>query len=118
MLWSASDGSPGPPIRKKQTLGRFAAAWGAILLPGSWKTSYMHRPKTLQIEACQAVAEGVRRWLARPYPGLPPAGKPKGRPLAEFEAEWTERQPDEYITRFYGAWPNPVEAALAPAPML
>lgn len=62
---------------------------------------------TVDHEATRAARDAVRRERLR-----------KGRPLAEFEAEWTERQPDEYITRFYGAWPNPVEAALAPAPML
>jgi len=39
-------------------------------------------------------------------------------PLAEFETEWNSRRPDEFVTRFYGSWPNPIEGELPAPPLL
>lgn len=40
------------------------------------------------------------------------------RPVREFEQEWSRRRPDEFVTRFFGAWPDPLAAELPPAPLL
>jgi hypothetical protein len=65
-------------------------------------------PDTLEIDhaATDAAREAVRRRRLE-----------RGRPLAEFEAEWNERRPDPWVTRYFGAWPNPAEAEL-PAPAM
>jgi acetophenone carboxylase len=31
----------------------------------------------------------------------------RGKPLAEFEAEWSKKSPPEPALQFYGAWPHP-----------
>ena len=35
------------------------------------------------------------------------ARKKRGRPYAEFEAEWLQKRPADEIIKRYGDWPNP-----------
>ncbi|MFQ5342032.1 MAG: hydantoinase B/oxoprolinase family protein [Anaerolineae bacterium] len=60
----------------------------------------VYDPETLQVdtEATEAAREAARQDRLR-----------RGKPLAEFEAEWSQKSPPEPALRFYGAWPHPSE---------
>ena len=42
----------------------------------------------------------------------------RGRPYAEFEAEWLQRKPPEEILTWYGSWPDakPLQPLMRPDP--
>lgn len=58
----------------------------------------------LDTEATKALREQTRAERKR-----------RGRPFAEFEAEWLQQRPPDEVLQFYGSYPHPSEAIAAAA---